>query len=73
MTRLYNRNWLALEIDRRIKEYETAPFHVLFIDLDRFKEINDTLGHLIGDELLIKMADRLNQEMDKRDRATWRR
>ncbi len=67
LTQLYNRNWLALEIDRLIDQNSERPFHVLFVDLDRFKEINDTLGHRIGDELLIKLANRLKQEMDTRD------
>jgi diguanylate cyclase (GGDEF)-like protein/PAS domain S-box-containing protein len=62
LTGLPNR---ALFMDRlghaveRVKRHGGSLFAVVFIDLDRFKVINDSLGHLCGDQLLIAFAQRL--------------
>lgn len=53
----------ALASARRGKE----RLAVLFVDLDRFKVINDTLGHHIGDDLLMEVADRLRQSVRDSD------
>jgi diguanylate cyclase (GGDEF)-like protein len=50
---------------------EGEPFAVLIIDLDRFKEINDTFGHSCGDELIRKVATRLGTIL--RDSDTYAR
>src|SRR5690606_1613454 len=55
-----NRLEEALEKSRRDPKYKVS---VLFIDLDRFKYVNDSLGHFMGDQLLIAIADRLRKSM----------
>jgi diguanylate cyclase (GGDEF)-like protein/PAS domain S-box-containing protein len=61
LTGLPNRLYLLEKLDSAIESSRSAntQFAVLFIDLDRFKLVNDSLGHAIGDELLIGIAGRV--------------
>lgn len=62
LTGLANRSLFKASLEKALLENENAEkiLAVLFLDLDRFKKINDTLGHHIGDLLLKKIADRIN-------------
>ena len=62
LTGLKNRAALELEINQSMVASQGKHCALLVIDLDRFKEVNDTLGHAVGDLLLIKLAKRLISE-----------
>jgi GGDEF domain-containing protein len=60
LTGLTNRRGLLRRLDRAIRRAsrEQRPVALLMIDLDHFKELNDTLGHAVGDSLLAKFGSR---------------
>jgi diguanylate cyclase (GGDEF)-like protein len=61
LTGLGNRGWLLDRLHHELVRADrgaTSPT-ILFMDLDRFKAVNDSLGHLAGDQLLMAVADRL--------------
>ncbi|MCC6992150.1 MAG: diguanylate cyclase, partial [Acidobacteria bacterium] len=70
LTRLPNRALFTERLERALARRVRHPdyqFAVLFVDLDRFKHVNDSLGHTAGDRLLVLFAERLNAVVRRSD------
>jgi diguanylate cyclase (GGDEF)-like protein/PAS domain S-box-containing protein len=70
LTNLANRPEFINQLRAAIKQAEREPsfhFAVLFLDLDRFKVVNDSLGHAVGDKLLVAIAERIRACVRPRD------
>jgi diguanylate cyclase (GGDEF)-like protein len=69
LTELPNRKMILDRLDLlvNLSHQNGLSFSVVFIDLDDFKKINDSMGHLIGDALIVSVASRLNEFVDKND------
>jgi diguanylate cyclase (GGDEF)-like protein len=64
LTGLYNRSFLINRISKSIQEFqnkENSTFAVIYLDMDRFKNINDAIGHTLGDKIIERVAKKLNQ------------
>lgn len=70
LTNLPNRVLFMQRLEQTLtyaKQHSNYQFAVLFLDCDRFKVVNDSLGHLAGDELLVALARRLETLLNKND------
>ncbi|HEC18562.1 MAG TPA: EAL domain-containing protein [Gammaproteobacteria bacterium] len=70
LTGLYNRQYFLNELDRVVENTRRGSrrdFALLYIDLDNFKFVNDTLGHLAGDRVLVEVTEMLDQRNRKSD------
>ncbi|WP_176442480.1 bifunctional diguanylate cyclase/phosphodiesterase [Noviherbaspirillum humi] len=71
LTRLHNRHWLHASLPGIIERARQGHCHValLYIDIDGFKAVNDTMGHAAGDQLLQLAAARLESVIRPKDKA----
>lgn len=67
LTGLRNRDAFMRELERAIAAEPGAALGVLLLDLNRFKDINDTLGHATGDRVLQEIGVRLRERFDNSD------
>ena len=70
LTGLPNRALFMDRLEQQLKKSQSQHNHlfaVLFLDLDRFKVVNDSVGHLVGDKLLIEIARRLEKSIAPTD------
>ncbi|GAM73142.1 diguanylate cyclase [Vibrio ishigakensis] len=60
---MYNRGYFDVELEKEIKRLarNSAPLTLVLVDIDHFKQVNDTLGHTVGDDFLQRVAVELKR------------
>ena len=69
LTNIYNRRTFYVKVDDLIQEKhdKKTPFSLVMFDVDNFKHINDTYGHLVGDDVLKKVTQIINEDKRHKD------
>ncbi len=69
LTGLHNRGWLDDAFEREIKrsERDNLPLSMIMIDVDNFKQYNDTYGHLAGDQVLVTVGENIRKPLRPND------
>ncbi len=72
LTGLGNRRFASLEFERAVTALRRfqMPFGLLFVDIDNFKDVNDTYGHEVGDRVLVMVAKTLTYALRSADRVS---
>ena len=67
LTRIYNRRAFYQKVEATLEEAKNtpSPFTVVLIDADHFKNVNDTYGHQIGDEILVHIVETCKERLPK--------
>jgi diguanylate cyclase (GGDEF)-like protein len=69
LTRLHNHRFFQDQLAREIKRCERTgePLGMILVDIDDFKQLNDTYGHAVGDEVLVRIAGVMNEAIRESD------
>ena len=69
LTRIGNRRYLEMQIEEKFREFQISGLSLGFLlfDIDRFKDVNDTWGHLVGDRVLTVVASTLTHSLRSSD------